>query len=212
MHGGGMAHLRLFGAILAGVAALSAASEQVECQVEAENRWARLQPLGRASAFNISTNMTEQVVLDLVLYGDRAEVLLPNGTVLRVSTAEALELDLSMDGLMDMQQSLWEIMAGNILGTLICCALLGVAVFLEKKFQCVGGEELHRLADKQEQLHQDLERATTFLKLMQEDPTQLHGKARVLALAYQATVAADGATEDVDKFLAAVWTPPLPSA
>ena len=76
--------------------------------------------------------------------------------VLRVSTAEALEFDLSIDGLTDMQQSLWEIMAGNMLGTLICCALLGVTVFLEKKFQCIGGKKLHELADKQERLHDDL--------------------------------------------------------
>lgn len=208
---GGMAHSRLFGAILAGLAALSAASEEVECQVEAENRWARLQPLEGPSAFNIS-NVTEQVVLDLVLYVDRAEVLLPNGVVLRVSTAEALEFDLSIDGLTDMQQSLWEIMAGNMLGTLICCALLGVTVFLEKKFQCIGGEKLHELADKQERLHEDLEHATNFLKLVQEDPTKLHGRARVLAMAYQATVAADGATKDIDKLLEAVRAPPLPAA
>ena len=90
--------------IVAGVAA--AGLEDVECEV-ADDSLVQLTP-GGVSAFNV-TNVTVagaasgQAVPDLVLYVDRADVLLPNGMLVRVVTAdyEGFELpELSVDGLM----------------------------------------------------------------------------------------------------------------
>ena len=197
----------LFGAMVPGIVAGVAATglEDVECEV-ADGSWAQLTP-GGVSAFNV-TNVTvagggsERAVLDLVLYVDRADVLLPNGMLLRVVTAdyEGLEVpELSLDGLMDMQQSLWEIIFGNILGTIICCVLVGLLLYLEKKYECIGGEQLHDLADKQHELHDDLEHAIQFLRTAQEDPMKLNGKARIIALAYNAAVGAENASEGIEQ-------------
>eukprot|EP01043_Picozoa_sp_COSAG02_P074045 COSAG02_NODE_14651_length_1251_cov_1.376736_1_plen_286_part_00 len=194
--------LVVVGMFAVGWAGAGSTPTEIVCEENEENRWAQLTPLGKVGEtihFNIS-NVTfavgseHQVVVDLVLYGDRTELMLPNGMMVRVVTPEYHdedEMDLSLDGLMDMQQSLWEIMVGNLLGTLICCALLGLVIFLEKKYQCIGSEGIHSMVEMQHQLHEDLEHATHFLDNVQKDPSQLNGTAAAIAYAYQAAIGAD---------------------
>jgi hypothetical protein len=179
------------------VASAKTIDEEPDIMCEQDGGWAELSPLGLegASAFNVSnvtdTNWGELAVMDLVLYVDVAEIVLPNGMLVRVITADyvAFELDLSLEGLMDVQQSLWEIVIGNLLGTLICCVASGILIALEKEFKCIGGTELHDMIDKQHQLHDDLHHATVFLEQVQNNPDSLTGKGRALALGYQQLLA-----------------------
>lgn len=190
---------------------------EIVCEENEENRWVQLAPLSKVGAtihFNTS-NVTfaagseHQVVVDLVLYTDRTELMLPNGMVVRVVTSEYQEkdeADLSLEGL---QQSLWEIMFGNFFGTLICCALVGLAIYLEKKYQCIGSEGIHNIVEMQHQLHEDLEHATHFLDNVQNDPTQLHGTAAAIAYAYQAAIGAERMRGEFSEGMDAVRTPLL---
>ena len=172
-------------------------TNEIVCEENEENRWAQLTPLGDTSQFNISNvsfagRSEHQVVVDVVLYSDRTELMLPNGMMVRVVTAkyQEKEFDLSFDGLMDVQQSIWEIVIGNLLGTFICCAMMGLFMYLEQKYQCIGSEKIHSMMDKQHQLHDDLDIATGFLNNMQKDPRQLHGPAAAMAFAFQAATGA----------------------
>lgn len=205
--------------VLAALLCAVRGAEDVVCQEEEGNLWARLEPLG-PSVFSIS-NVTRPnatldtvTVLDLVLYADYAEVALPNGLTVRVITAEyeKVELDLSLNGLMDLQQNIWEIMLGNLIGTLLCCFVMGLLAYLEKKFKCIGGKQLHEISEMQNQLHDDLERATAFLNAVQGDPSQLNGKARAIALGYQAVVAADKVKTGLDEGMDAAAAVRSPTA
>lgn len=195
-----IAALALLGAVaLAPAVAGSNPTDRPDIECEQGTAQAPLAPLGAegSSLYNVS-NITSSAIgepsaqpdvaiVDLVLYVDSAMLLLPNGMIVRVVTADyvASNVDFSLEGLQDIQQNIWEIVAGNLIGTLICCILSGIAVALEKQFQCIGGKQMHDMLEQQQQLHEDLMHATEFLDQVQNDPQSLSGKGRALSRSWR---------------------------
>lgn len=64
-----------------------------------------------------------------------------------------------------------------MLGMLFCTVAAALTVYLEKKYQCVGGEAIHEMVDRQTELQDQLAVAVGFLKTIEGDPSEAEGAA-----------------------------------
>ena len=77
----------------------------------------------------------------------------------------------------NLRQGIWSTVGGNLLGMLFCSVAVGLTIYLEKKFQCVGGEAIHEMVDRQAELQGQLAIAVEFLKDIEGDPAKAEGAA-----------------------------------
>ena len=71
-----------------------------------------------------------------------------------------------------LRQGIWSTVGGNLLGMLFCTVAAALTVYLEKKYQCVGGEAIHEMVDRQTALQDQLAVAVGFLKDIEGDPSE----------------------------------------
>ena len=153
---------------------------------------------------NATVDSQGRVVINLVLEDQEAQFELP-GMLLRVSTAKYVPLDDPFANLEELRQGLWGTVGGNVLGMLFFTFIAVLIIYLEKKFQCVGGEKIHALVEQQGKMQEELSNAVEFLKEFGEDQAvgsasklgedlpQSGEDAMVMAGKKAASKAADGA-------------------
>lgn len=150
---------------------------------------------------NDTVDSRGSTVINLVLDDQEAQIELP-GMLLRVSTAKYVPPDDPFANLEDLRQGLWSTIGGNVLGMLFFAFVAVLVVYLEKKFQCVGGAKIHELMEQQGRLQAELNSAVEFLrefdedqasKKLREDLPQSEEDVMVMTGKKVASKAADGA-------------------
>jgi hypothetical protein len=152
----------------------SVSDPDLTCYIHGDH--ASVQPIDDGYNVANATFSTEgKMFINLVLEDQEAQFELP-GMVLRVSTDYYIppgSLDDPFANIDELKQGIWSTVGGNLLGMLFCAVSVSLIVYLEQKYQCIGGEKIHELLDQQSKLQGELNNAVEFLKEIEGDPGEL---------------------------------------
>ena len=151
----------------------SEAEPDLSCFVHGDH--VSVQPIDDGySVSNATFSREGKDVVNLVLEDQEAQFELP-GMVLRVSTETyrpPTSLDDPFANIDELKQGLWSTIGGNLLGMFLLTFSVCLVIYLERRYQCVGGEQIHAMVEQHHRLQADLNKAVQFLREMDGEQAQ----------------------------------------
>jgi hypothetical protein len=122
-------------------------------------------------------------VLEVALSDQDTDIVLPN-MIVRVSRGQADAAESSagafeIPGLSDLTggMDIWGVIGGNLLTWLFGCTFFGIIIAIEKKYKCIGGDQIHEMVEQHHYLQKELTHVIHAIK-GEETPTSSPSSAR----------------------------------